>query len=126
MMGSPPAIPALVGVGDRIVAPQIAATIRNGKARMPGFPSLADDQVFALVSFLVNGENKELANGKPPPASMKYRFTGYQKFLAREGYPAVLPPWGTLNAINLNTGEYVWRIPLGEYPDLAAKGLNNT
>ncbi len=126
LMGSPPAIPALVGVGDRIVAPQIAATIRNGKGRMPGFPSLAEDQVFALVSFLVNGENKELANGEPPPASMKYRFTGYHKFLDPEGYPAVLPPWGTLNAINLNTGEYVWRIPLGEYPDLAAKGLNHT
>jgi quinoprotein glucose dehydrogenase len=57
---------------------------------------------------------------------MKYRFTGYQKFLDPEGYPAVLPPWGTLNAIDLNTGDYAWKIPLGEYPDLAAKGQNNT
>jgi len=50
---------------------------------------------------------------------MKYRLTGYHKFLDPEGYPAVAPPWGTLNAINLNTGDYVWRIPLGEYPALA-------
>ncbi len=57
---------------------------------------------------------------------MKYHFTGYHKFLDPEGYPAVAPPWGTLNAINLNTGEYVWKIPLGEYPDLAAKGQKNT
>jgi len=57
---------------------------------------------------------------------MKYRFTGYHKFLDPEGYPAVAPPWGTLNAINLNTGEYVWKIPLGEYPELAAKGQTNT
>jgi quinoprotein glucose dehydrogenase len=57
---------------------------------------------------------------------MKYRFTGYHKFLDPEGYPAVAPPWGTLNAINLNTGEYLWKIPLGEYPELASKGQKNT
>src|SRR5256886_15705002 len=57
---------------------------------------------------------------------MKYCFTGYHRFLDPEGYPAIAPPWGTLNAINLNTGEYVWKIPLGEYPELAAKGQKNT
>jgi quinoprotein glucose dehydrogenase len=57
---------------------------------------------------------------------VKYRFTGYHKFLDPEGYPAVLPPWGTLNAINLNTGEYAWKIPLGQYPDLAANGQKDT
>ena len=93
---------------------------------MPGFPNLSDDQMFALVTYLTSGESKELASGEPPPVSLKYRFTGYHKFLDPEGYPAVLPPWGTPNAINLNTGEYAWKIPLGEYPDLAAKGQNNT
>jgi quinoprotein glucose dehydrogenase len=57
---------------------------------------------------------------------LKYRFTGYHRFLDPDGYPAVQPPWGTLSAINLNTGEYAWRVPLGEYPDLAAAGLVNT
>ena len=57
---------------------------------------------------------------------MKYRFTGYKKFLDPDGYPAVAPPWGTLNAIDMNTGEYLWKIPLGEYPELAAKGMANT
>ncbi len=57
---------------------------------------------------------------------MKYHLTGYKRFLDPDGYPAVAPPWGTLNAINLNTGEYVWKIPFGEYPDLAAQGLKNT
>jgi quinoprotein glucose dehydrogenase len=63
------------------------------------------------------------ANTAPPP---NYRFTGYHKFLDPDGYPAVVPPWGTLNAINLNTGKYLWKIPLGEYPELAAKGLKDT
>ena len=58
--------------------------------------------------------------------TMKYRFTGYRKFLDPDGYPAVAPPWGTLNAIDLNTGEYVWKIPLGEYPELVAQGLKQT
>jgi quinoprotein glucose dehydrogenase len=59
-------------------------------------------------------------------AGMPYRFTGYKRFYDPDGYPAVVPPWGTLNAINLNTGEYVWKIPLGEYPALAAQGIKNT
>src|SRR5712692_11633939 len=93
---------------------------------MPGFPNLSDDQVSVLVSYLTSGKSKELTGGESPEAAVKYRFTGYNKFLDPEGYPAVLPPWGTLNAINLNTGEYAWKIPLGEYPELAAKGQNST
>ena len=124
--GSPPAMPSLMGVGERLTPAQMAATIKNGKGRMPGLPNLTEDQISALVSFLMSGESKELASSAPPPAFMPYRFTGYHKFLDPEGYPAVAPPWGTLNAINLNTGEYVWKIPLGEYPELASKGLKNT
>lgn len=45
------------------------------------------------------------------------------KFRDPNGYPAIKPPWGTLNAIDLNTGEYLWRVPLGEYPELTKKGV---
>lgn len=126
MTGSPPAMPSMTAIGERLTPAQIATTIKNGKGRMPGFPNLTDDQLFALINFLTSGESKELASSAPPPASMKFRFTGYHKFLDPEGYPAVAPPWGTLNAINLNTGEYVWKIPLGEYSELVAKGQGNT
>ena len=60
------------------------------------------------------------------PWDTQYRFTGHHKFLDPDGYPAITPPWGTLNAINMNTGEYAWKIPLGEYPELVAKGLKDT
>lgn len=126
MTGSPPATPSLVGVGDRLTSSQIAAVIKNGKGRMPGFPNLTEDQAFAVVDYLTRGESKELTSSAPIPLAMKYRFTGYHKFLDPDGYPAVAPPWGTLNAIDLNTGEYVWKIPLGEYPELATKGQTNT
>jgi quinoprotein glucose dehydrogenase len=123
--GSPPAIPSLAGIGNRLSSEAVTATIKNGKGRMPGFPGLPDEQLSALVAYLA-GDGKELASSAPAPSGMKYHFTGYRKFLDPEGYPAVAPPWGTLNAIDLNTGEYVWKIPLGEYPGLAASGEKNT
>ncbi|MFI5093399.1 MAG: pyrroloquinoline quinone-dependent dehydrogenase [Candidatus Acidiferrum sp.] len=125
MTGSPPAMPSLVGVGDRLSPQQIAGTIKSGKGRMPAFTNFDEGQLYALVDFLMSGKSKELPSSEPPP-DMKYRFTGYHKFLDPDGYPAVAPPWGTLSAINLNTGEYVWKITLGEYPELAAKGMKNT
>src|SRR2546429_442811 len=103
-------MPSLIGVGGRLTPVQIATAIKNGKGRMPGFPNLTEDQSYAVINFLLSGESKELASAAPPPASMPYRFTGYHKFIDPEGYPGVAPPWGTLNAINLNTGEYLWKI----------------
>lgn len=124
--GSPPALPSLLGIADRLSPRQIARTIQEGKGRMPGFLNLSGEQVDALVDFLSTGKDTELATDGPPPLSSKYHLTGYKRFLDPDGYPAVEPPWGTLNAINLNNGEYVWKIPLGEYPDLAAQGMKNT
>ena len=126
LAGSPPNFPSLVGIGSRMKRDKIAATIRNGKGRMNGFPNLKDDQLTALVDFLVSAENKEVTSLEPSPADLKYEFTGYRRFVDPDGYPAIAPPWGTLNAIDLNTGEYVWKINFGEYPELAAKGMKNT
>ena len=126
MAGSPPAIPSLVGVADRISFYQIATTVMEGKGRMPGFPNLSPEQIDALVDFVTTGKDKDLADTAPTLPAMKYHLTGYRRFLDPDGYPAVDPPWGTLNAIDLNTGEYVWKIPLGEYPTLVAQGIKNT
>ncbi len=52
--------------------------------------------------------------------------TGYRRFVDPDGYPATAPPWGTLNALDLKTGKYLWKIPLGQYPELVAKGLPDT
>ncbi|MEO8373083.1 MAG: c-type cytochrome [Candidatus Solibacter sp.] len=124
--GAPPQTPALIDLGARRKPAEIAAVIRQGAGRMPAFPNLARPAIDALVQFVMSGEDKELESQAPSPIDMKYRFTGYNKFLDPEGYPAIAPPWGTLNAINLSTGEYAWKIPFGEYPELAAKGVKNT
>jgi quinoprotein glucose dehydrogenase len=126
MAGSPPAIPSLVTVGSRLSPARIASTIKTGKGRMPGFANFSSEQLGSLVDFLTNGESKEVTSNAPIPPGMKYRFTGYRRFLDAEGYPEIAPPWGTLNAIDLNTGEYAWKINLGEFPELAAKGMTDT
>jgi quinoprotein glucose dehydrogenase len=129
--GTPPQIASLVGIAERRTRPEISAIIQKGAGRMPGFPYLSAGAVASLVEYLSTGTDQ------PAPATpaatpsggtpaLPYRFTGYRKFLDPDGYPAVAPPWGTLSAIDLNTGDLAWQIPLGEYPELAAKGAGKT
>jgi quinoprotein glucose dehydrogenase len=126
--GSPPAFPSLIEINKRLTDEQIIATIQQGKGRMPGFPGLSGTQLETLLQFL-KGQSPA---GNPQPTSNvsseepQYSFTGYQKFLDPDHYPAIAPPWGTLSAIDLNTGNYLWKIPFGEYPALAANGMKNT
>ncbi|HTS11298.1 MAG TPA: nucleoside hydrolase [Candidatus Limnocylindrales bacterium] len=119
-------IPSLVNVGARLTTQQIEKMIRNGKGRMTGFPNLSEAQVAALTDFLTSGESKAMSGGLPEPPRMNYRFTGYRRFVEPDGYPAISPPWGTLSAINLNTGEFEWKVNLGEFPELAARGVADT
>ncbi|HEY2930430.1 MAG TPA: pyrroloquinoline quinone-dependent dehydrogenase [Acidobacteriota bacterium] len=102
--------------------------IEKGRGRMPAFGFTPDEKT-ALVAFL-SGEEIQTARsyqsriGRPYP--YKYVFTGYYRFLDDEGYPAIKPPWATLNAVDLNSGEFLWRVPLGEVPQLKARGVRHS
>jgi quinoprotein glucose dehydrogenase len=143
--GSPPTFPSLVDATKSLTAQQMVEVVHAGRGRMPSFPQINDERLQALIQYVRTGRDvaggaSAAASGRDggdkveaaagsgastaPPA--KYRFTGYHKFLDPDGYPAVVPPWGTLNAIDLNTGKFLWKIPLGEYPALAAKGMKDT
>lgn len=126
LVGTPPDIPSLVDIGKRKTRPELTATIRQGGGRMTGFPNLQGPVVNAIVNYLVTGEESPTTAPPVTAATMAYRFTGYRRFMDPDGFPAVVPPWGTLTAISLNTGEHSWQVPLGEYPILAAQGLRNT
>jgi quinoprotein glucose dehydrogenase len=140
--GSPPAFPSLLGIGDRLDNEQIAATILNGRGRMQPFPTLQGYPVQAMVEYLrtgldpttptqptaaADGDKREMGVSlSADGVDARYRFAGYHKFLDPDGYPAVAPPWGTLQAIDLNSGKTLWKVPLGEYPELVAQGMAGT
>jgi len=124
--GIAPAFPMLIGVGSRLSKSQIVDVIQNGKNQMPGAPDVQGPDLAALLRFLGVAEGTTTAAIYADATEEKYTFTGYRRFLDPDGYPAIAPPWGTLNAIDLKTGKYLWKIPLGEYPELAAKGMKNT
>lgn len=127
LRGTPPEFPSLVDIGDKYTEGEVSRITREGGGRMPAFAQIGTPAIRAIARYLVRGEEAEATEaGTPSPIDLKYGFDGYNKFLDAEGHPAIAPPWGTLNAINLDAGEFAWRIPFGEFPDLAAKGLRNT
>jgi quinoprotein glucose dehydrogenase len=124
--GTPPEFPSLMTIAKKYSASEVASIIRRGNGRMPAFPQLRAEAVQAITSYLMTGEDVATTGGTSADYMPKYGTDGYNKFLDPDGYPAVQPPWGTLNAINLDTGEIAWKIPFGEFPELAAKGMGNT
>lgn len=128
-------VPSLVGVEQRLKKPDVLALLKTGKGVMPSFDFLTENQRQLVVDYLLGtapatradgAGRKEELGGVDVLGTIPYTMTGYHRWLDTNGYPAIKPPWGTLNAIDLNTGEYRWRVTLGEWPELTAKGIPPT
>lgn len=124
--------PAILDVRKKYTALQFDTLLQTGRRMMPGFKQLSGEERKAIAAFVLE-QKSEAAKAFTAPEKpineyldLPYTFTGYSKFETREGYPAVKPPWGSLSALNLNTGEYEWKVPLGEFKELKEKGIPPT
>ena len=140
------AYPNLTDVGKRLNKEQIHSLLATGRGRMPSFSHIAKQDRDAIVSFLLldakpaatvtasattHNAHTPVVTAKTPEAAdfpyvPPFLNNGNTQFRDPDNYPAIKPPWGTLNAIDLNTGEYVWQVPLGEYPELSKNGVPPT
>jgi quinoprotein glucose dehydrogenase len=118
--------PSVAGIDRKMTRDAVNQLIASGKGVMPSFGMLSDRQRAQLVAYLFGDKPPSSGGGDPPDLTVPYTHTGYNKFLDPEGYPAVKPPWGTLNAIDLNKGEIVWKKVLGELPELTKQGIPPT
>ena len=121
--GVPPHTPALLDMKKS--SQDIEAVIRQGRNGMPAFGQLRPRETNALLAYLASAPGavkSGVAQGSPE----RYTIDAYTVFTDRDGVPAISPPWGTLNAIDLVGGDILWKVPLGEYPQLVAKGIRNT
>lgn len=116
--------PSLVDIGSRLSVQQLQTIIDWGRGFMPSFASLPGDERRAVMAYLLGRQVPEMPaiSSDRPRAKAPWEFAGYERWRDTAGFPAIKPPWGTLSAIDLNTGEYAWRIPLGEHPGMPNSG----
>ncbi|WP_198137529.1 PQQ-binding-like beta-propeller repeat protein [Terriglobus sp. TAA 43] len=125
LSGNPPDVPSLTHLEQRLTNREVVTIVRGGNGRMPAFPQLSPLEMNAIAEYVLKG-NDNIVSATSVPSQQQYMLGSSTRFLDSEGYPAITPPWGSLTAIDLNKGTFAWRIPFGEYPELAAKGLKNT
>lgn len=146
--GDEPLYPSLVDLQMRMTKKEALNKIKEGSGRMPPFSNVLKGQEDAIITFLFDLKNKtllpkeaallEIQNNisshkeienesrKKDTASGYLNLNAYTQFEDIDGHPAIKPPWGILNAINLNTGEYEWKVPVGNDSALQEKGAGIT
>lgn len=131
LMGNGTTIPALINLNKKYTENTALKVLENGRNMMPSFNAIPEGEKKAILAFLLKIPEKEAVGpiitekttgadkNKNPP----YTMAGYTRFVDKDGYPGIKPPWGTLNAVNLQTGKLLWKVPLGEYPELTKRGI---
>ena len=113
--------PSLIGVVDRLGSPEVDTIIREGRGRMPTFAHLEEIERRGVLRHLDAPETTRSTD--EPSTDVRYAHGGYVWVRDHEGLPGNTPPWGTLNSIDLATGDIVWQVPFGDYPDHEGLGF---
>ncbi|RYZ28058.1 MAG: c-type cytochrome, partial [Sphingobacteriales bacterium] len=114
-------IPPLADLALKMDQKSAAQVTINGRGMMPGFSHISEQERAAILGFLFKKKSTQ-TSPQTAVAVVPYHNTGYNRWY-HQGYPVSSPPWGTLSALNLNTGQLQWQVPLGEYEELTAKGI---
>jgi quinoprotein glucose dehydrogenase len=130
MLGDPTGTyPSLKGIVGKYRPKEIEQIVNDGKNFMPSWKHLGEKRVQSVIEY-ITGQQESVdphSIGMGNNAGVvPFSHTGYNRFFDPFGYPAMKPPWGTLNAIDLNKGEILWQVPLGEFEELTAKGIPKT
>jgi quinoprotein glucose dehydrogenase len=121
--------PSIEHISETYNEKNLIEMIRSGRRMMPAFPHLKEEEIKAINAYVLNLEERKRETFPLKPIAidsfrhLPYAITGFYKFQTREGYPGIKPPWGSLNAIDLSTGEIAWRTTLGEYPEFKERGI---
>lgn len=120
-------VPPLVGLRRRMSEEQVESVLRTGRNAMPPAPPMSDARRSALLDFLFR-RNQPPSRAATDGSATKggYTFSGFNFLVDQDGYPGINPPWGLLSCYDLNSGRIIWRVPLGEYPELTRQGLPKT
>ena len=121
--GLPPVTPSLRDLKKS--RQEIEAVIVEGRNSMPAFRQFRPREMSALIAYLTSAQ-AAVSSETPQGSADRYTIDTYTVFTDQHGVPAISPPWGTLNAIDLVKGDILWKVPLGEYPQLVSKGIRNT
>ncbi|MCR9064295.1 MAG: PQQ-binding-like beta-propeller repeat protein [Cytophagales bacterium] len=113
--------PGIVNISERMKKERYVQILQKGRGRMPSFAHISEADKISIYKYL-NGQSEELRENTQE-SSVEYVATGYNRWYDNQGYPVSNPPWGTLTAINMNSGEHLWQVPLGEYPELTERGV---
>tara|TARA_B100001250_G_scaffold414421_1_gene452695 strand:+ start:2215 stop:4248 length:2034 start_codon:yes stop_codon:yes gene_type:complete len=105
--------PSLTSLNERLSVTQISNLVREGRGNMPGFENLESYERNAIISYVRDPKSEDLINDNN---KTDYAFAGYIRVRDHEGLPGNSPPWGTLNSIDLSTGNIDWQINFGNYP----------
>lgn len=119
-------IPPLVNLKNKFRLNELRQIIVKGKGLMPPHRQFSEKDLSELILFLQNEKQDTTKALTKTSAIEKYVLKGFRIFTDQEGFPASTPPWGTLNAIDILNQKIKWSVPLGYYPKLKARGIDNT
>lgn len=136
--GDEPQNPSLRNLDQKTTKADALKKIINGSGRMPSFENILKGREDAIIAYLFDTKNarpsrveadlfeihnnqnsiSEIQEAKRDTGDLYLNMTPFSHWNDNKGRPALRPPWGTLSAINLSSGDYEWQIPIGNIPDL--------